>query len=91
MNDDLWRCLTCHNCNERCPQDVNPYEVVVKLKNIAIREGKVSVEKREESIAAYNLVAETGFSYPASELTDKKREEQGLEKLKNTKPGIDNK
>jgi len=83
MNDNLWKCLTCHNCNERCPQDVNPYEVVVKLKNIALREGLTSPEKREAAISAFNHLIETGCAYPVSELTEKRREELGLDKIRN--------
>ena len=34
LDKELWRCLTCNNCNERCPQEVNPYDVLVKLKKL---------------------------------------------------------
>ena len=30
---EFWKCLSCDRCNERCPQGVNPYNVLVKLKN----------------------------------------------------------
>jgi len=82
LNDDLWRCITCNNCNERCPQDVNPYEVIVKLKNIALREGLTSPEKRDEAITAFNHLIDTGCAYPIGDLTKKRREELGLEPVK---------
>lgn len=82
INDDLWRCLTCNNCNERCPQDVNPYEVVVKLKNIAIREGLVTDEKMQQVMDLYERTMNTGCPYPITDLTKKKREEAGLEPIK---------
>jgi len=82
INDHLWKCLTCNRCNERCPQDVNPYEVIIKLKNIAVQNGWMSPEKRSEVIDGFNMLIDTGSAYPISELTEKKREELGLKKLK---------
>ncbi len=82
LNDNLWHCITCNNCNERCPQDVNPYEVIVKLKNIAIREGLVSKERHDELVKAFNHLVETGSAYPVSELVKKNREELGLAPFK---------
>jgi heterodisulfide reductase subunit C2 len=82
LNDDLWRCITCNNCNERCPQDVNPYEVVVKLKNIALREGLVSKERTESMTASFNRLIDTGLAYPNTELSAKRRKELGLSELK---------
>jgi len=91
INDDLWRCLTCHNCNERCPQDVNPYKVIVLLKNIAIREGLVSEEKRNELIAAFNHVIETGCAYPQSDLSKQMRSDKGLKPVKEEQLPVDKK
>jgi heterodisulfide reductase subunit C2 len=82
INDDLWRCITCHSCNERCPQDVNPYEVIVKMKNIAVRDGLISEEKMQEVKSAFNHLIDTGCPYPVNELTQKKREELGLKPIK---------
>jgi len=82
LNDNLWKCITCNNCNERCPQDVNPYEVIVKLKNIAIRDKLASEEKVNEALQAFENVKATGIAYPVTELADKKRKELGLKLLK---------
>ena len=35
----LWACSECLKCTEYCPQDVSPVEVVLALKNIAVRMG----------------------------------------------------
>jgi len=35
----IWNCTNCYNCFERCPQDVNPIEVIIALKNMAERDG----------------------------------------------------
>ena len=29
----IWNCTNCFNCYERCPQSVNPIEVIIALKN----------------------------------------------------------
>jgi heterodisulfide reductase subunit C len=85
LGDDLWRCLTCNNCNERCPQGVNPYDVIVKLKAIAIREKLLSPEKLKEKEEIFTLVADTGIAYHVSELAKKKRRELGLPEIKQGK------
>lgn len=88
LDDNLWRCITCNSCNERCPQDVNPYEVIVKLKNIAVREGMVSEERRQAMSQAFDMVIDTGFAYPANELVRKRRQEQGLDEHKDVSLGF---
>jgi heterodisulfide reductase subunit C len=35
----IWNCTNCYNCYERCPQQVNPIEVILALKNMAFRKG----------------------------------------------------
>ncbi|MEM4267838.1 MAG: 4Fe-4S dicluster domain-containing protein [Candidatus Woesearchaeota archaeon] len=82
MNDDLWRCTTCNRCNERCPQDVNPYEVIVKLKNIALRNGLVSEQKSNELLRSFNQVIETGLSLSMTEFSQKQRVNLGLREVK---------
>ena len=82
LDDNLWRCITCNNCNERCPQGVNPYEVIVKLKNIALREGLVSESRRAEAYGALSSLLETGSAYPLTGLVATKREEAGLQPVK---------
>jgi heterodisulfide reductase subunit C2 len=81
LNDDLWRCITCHSCNERCPQEVNPYDIIVKLKNIALRENLVSREKADDLRKAFDSLFETGLAYPLNDVTMKRREELGLAPL----------
>lgn len=71
---DLWRCSTCAQCDERCPQDVNPFEVLVKLKNLAVAEGVAPSER----VAAARVIAETGLAFPMSSSVDRRREKLGL-------------
>ncbi|MBN2422082.1 4Fe-4S dicluster domain-containing protein [Candidatus Woesearchaeota archaeon] len=75
---ELWRCLTCNNCNERCPQEVNPYDVLVKLKNFAVKKGLVD----ETILQPEKTVTETGRSLPLNERVNNQRKELGLNELK---------
>ena len=38
-SDVIWTCAQCHQCMERCPRDVTPYEVIIYLQGLAVRKG----------------------------------------------------
>jgi len=38
-SDVIWTCAQCHQCMERCPRDVTPYEVIIYLQGLAVRNG----------------------------------------------------
>ncbi|MGD2200321.1 MAG: 4Fe-4S dicluster domain-containing protein [Candidatus Bathyarchaeota archaeon] len=38
-SDFIWLCSMCFVCQERCPQDVRPPEVMTVLRNMAAKEG----------------------------------------------------
>jgi heterodisulfide reductase subunit C len=80
LNDILFNCATCNSCNERCPQDVNPFEVLIKLKNLAVRLGLISAER----LATFNQVVATGRGFVITGLTDTTRGRLGLPKVKKT-------
>ena len=48
-----WVCATCYRCYEHCPADINPAEVMIALRHIAIREGVIPPFIK---VAATNLV-----------------------------------
>ena len=37
---EIWTCVTCLKCKERCPQDLAPVDVIFAVKNIAVASGK---------------------------------------------------
>jgi heterodisulfide reductase subunit C len=39
LNEVIWQCAQCHQCLERCPRDISPYEVIIYLQNIAVKNG----------------------------------------------------
>ncbi|MCF2137140.1 MAG: 4Fe-4S dicluster domain-containing protein [Candidatus Thorarchaeota archaeon] len=38
---EIWECLTCFQCQERCPQNVRVTDILFDCKNLAAEEGKV--------------------------------------------------
>ncbi|MBD3202887.1 4Fe-4S dicluster domain-containing protein [Candidatus Woesearchaeota archaeon] len=81
INKELWKCVTCNSCNERCPQDVNPYKVLIKLKNYAIKNNLVEESLKDQE----QLVKKTGFAIPITDRANRQREKLGLKKLNNIK------
>ncbi len=55
----IWLCTNCYSCYERCPQDVRPIEVIIALKNMAVKEGKApeNIIKYSESISKSGISA----------------------------------
>ena len=35
----IWECTQCHQCMERCPREVTPFDIIISLQNMAIRAG----------------------------------------------------
>lgn len=60
---DIWYCMNCHECTQRCPQSFGMVKLIIRLKNLAIAKGKVPevIEHRLTSIH------ESGFSFPVNE------------------------
>ncbi|OIO63695.1 hypothetical protein AUJ69_00605 [Candidatus Woesearchaeota archaeon CG1_02_47_18] len=77
LSSELWKCASCNNCNERCPQGVNPFEVLLKLKNIAIRMGLAP----EELVSKAREVIEQGYIVELNKMVQENRTELGLPEL----------
>jgi len=77
-----WVCATCYRCYEHCPADLNPAEVMIALRHIAIREGIIPPFIKT---AAINLVKYGQSVKPDPEI-DKVRKELGLEKIGSEHP-----
>lgn len=45
---DIWRCTTCYECVENCPQKVNFVELIYALRNIATKKGLAPKEVIDE-------------------------------------------
>lgn len=75
--DTRWVCATCYRCYEHCPADLNPAEVMIALRHIAIREGIIPPFVKT---AATNLVKYGQSVKPDPEI-DKIRIELGLKPI----------
>lgn len=80
----IWYCATCHNCEQRCPQNVKFFNVLNVLKNIAAREGYAPPAWIEQT----RQVVKTGIVFPTEEKWIKKREELSLPSLKESQEKV---
>ncbi|MHC4756678.1 MAG: heterodisulfide reductase-related iron-sulfur binding cluster, partial [Planctomycetota bacterium] len=65
---DIWYCMNCHECIERCPQDFGMVKLIFRLKNLAIERGICPdvISNRDTELSA------SGFAFkPNSELRKK--------------------
>ena len=78
-----WVCATCYRCYEHCPADINPAEVMIALRHIAVREGVIPPFIK---VAATNLVR-YGQSVKPDDEVNKIRKELGLGDIHTFDPG----
>lgn len=75
----IWICTGCNVCSDRCPEDVNPSEVLNSLRALAFKSGFKVPEmflKMMENLLSY------GWIYEVDEFTNEDRADRGLPQLK---------
>ena len=72
-SDEIWLCLTCFQCQERCPQKVRVTDIFFDCKNLAAEEGKIP----ETIVGLANQLMEKGQLYEVT--ADWEREDMNLE------------
>ena len=72
-SDEIWLCLTCFQCQERCPQKVRVTDIFFDCKNLAAKEGKVP----PNIVGLGKELLEKGQLYTVT--ADWEREDMGLE------------
>lgn len=77
-----WVCATCYRCYEHCPADLNPAELMIALRHIAIREGIIPPFVKT---AAVNLLT-FGLTVKPDEAMMKERGRLGLPDPPSTRP-----
>ena len=77
-----WVCATCYRCYEHCPADINPAEVMIALRHIAIKEGVIPPFIK---MAATNLVNYGQSVKPDPEI-ERVRKELELEDMPSRSP-----
>ena len=46
-SDELWLCTTCYTCQERCPRGVEIVDVIMSLRNMAVKKGNMAEAHRK--------------------------------------------
>jgi heterodisulfide reductase subunit C len=70
---EIWECLTCFQCQERCPQKVRVTDIFFDAKNLASEEGKIP----ENVVGLGKTLLDDGQLYTVT--ADWEREDMGLE------------
>ncbi len=83
----IWTCSLCHRCTERCPKNVDYSFILVLLRNMAVKCGKIPKEYSGSIVTIYN----NGFAIPYTgglkDNIDKRRNRLGLPQF--TAPNLD--
>lgn len=75
--ETLWGCPSCHKCEERCPYDFRPLELVKAHKQAAFAAGLAP----KEIYGEIEMVLTTGSAFPAGSVTQRQRAKLGLPDL----------
>ena len=73
----IWLCSMCFLCQERCPQDIRPPEVMTVLRNMAAAEGIAP----PSLLKLVDLLSRVGRIYPVDDFTEDERDDRGLPKV----------
>ena len=75
--DTLWGCPSCHKCEERCPYDFKPLELVKAHKQAAFAAGLAPDQVYDE----FESILSTGSAFPVGSATQRQRAKLGLPDL----------
>jgi len=78
----IWACCVCLSCDEFCPQDVKPHEVVAWLRNEAFRKDSAP----QNITRLVGTVRSSGASVAFGRGLQRRRENLGLPEFSPTKP-----
>jgi len=76
-SDDLWLCTTCYTCYERCPRGVEIVDVIMALRNMAVREGNMAPQHKKIA----ELISKTGHMVNLRDEDKALRAKLGLEQV----------
>jgi len=77
--EELWDCTTCFTCQERCPKDVKITDIIIELRNMAVKNSFYPTMAEVPKIIIQNLYS-TGNGQPLSPEVSKMRSIIGLSK-----------
>ena len=73
-NEFIWLCSMCFVCQERCPQDVRPPEVMTVLRNMAAKEGLAP----PNLMKLVEVLSEKGRIYEIDDFIEDERDDREL-------------
>jgi heterodisulfide reductase subunit D len=73
-SEEFWLCAWCYKCTERCPQGIQPTEIFLLTRNLAVERGHIPANPR----AIMQEIVRSGRSIPVFEDFDDWREDYGL-------------
>lgn len=73
-SDDLWLCTTCFTCYERCPRGVEIVDIIMALRNMAVKKGYMAEQHRKVA----ELISKTGHMVSLREEDKTLRAKLGL-------------
>ncbi len=73
-SDDLWLCTTCYTCYERCPRGVEIVDIIMTLRNMAVKKGHMAEQHRKVA----ELISKTGHMVSLREEDKALRSRLGL-------------
>ncbi len=73
-SDELWMCTTCYTCQERCPRGVEIVDIIMSLRNMAVKKGNMAEAHRK----AAGYLARFGALVPLGEKFQVMRRNVGL-------------
>jgi len=73
-SEDLWMCTTCYSCVERCPRDVDIVDIIILMRNMAVRKGYMAEDHKKVG----RSLLKSGHTVPASDKLKQLRVSMGL-------------
>lgn len=73
----LWGCPSCHKCEERCPYDFKPLQLVKAHKEAAFAAGLAP----KEIYGEFETILDTGSAFPVGSVTQRQRTKLDLPDL----------
>jgi heterodisulfide reductase subunit C len=77
MSDTIWLCSMCFMCQERCPQDIRPPEVMTVLRNMAAKDGFAPPNLTR----LVEILKMNGRVYAIDDFVNEERSERGLPRV----------
>ena len=83
-SDFIWLCSGCYSCYELCPRDVKITNLMIAVRNIAVREGHVPMPMKQ----IVDIIKKFGRLLEVSEFENIVRLKKGIPELNPTIPEV---